>query len=171
MRKRGFTLIELLVVIAIIGILAAMVLISLRTARAKARDTQRKSNAHAFVNETEIFFDNANRQHYPSIASGELVSGTTVVAADTYAANGVLTLVNTDTSSTLPTDVSGSKAVAAQAWLTYESNNTATTADPTAGLAAGATAAAATQGTSSQVAWWIHGLEASQTPFVAGTAK
>lgn len=63
-RERGFTLIELLVVIAIIGILSAVVLASLNTARAKGRDAARQTAVHNIQVALELYY--AVNGRYPS---------------------------------------------------------------------------------------------------------
>ena len=63
MKVRGFTLIELLVVLAIIGLLSSIVLASLNTARAKARDAVRKSQVGEFEKALELYF--LVNGHYP----------------------------------------------------------------------------------------------------------
>lgn len=62
-KQKGFTLIELLVVIAIIGLLATIVLVSLNTARKKARDTRRIADFHQIAQALEFFYDQVGK--YP----------------------------------------------------------------------------------------------------------
>jgi prepilin-type N-terminal cleavage/methylation domain-containing protein len=64
--KSGFTLIELLVVIAIIGLLASIVLVSLNSARGKARDTKRIADLKQIQVALEMFYDQYSR--YPITA-------------------------------------------------------------------------------------------------------
>jgi prepilin-type N-terminal cleavage/methylation domain-containing protein len=71
--KKGFTLIELLVVIAIIGILATIVLVSLNTARQKARDTRRVGDMRQIALALEMYYDDNTTTGYP--AGGDLQAG------------------------------------------------------------------------------------------------
>ncbi|MEK7541735.1 MAG: prepilin-type N-terminal cleavage/methylation domain-containing protein [Patescibacteria group bacterium] len=68
MRRRGFTLIELLVVISIIGLLSSIVLTSVNSARAKARDARRIADLNQIRTALEFYFD-ANG-YYPQSNCG-----------------------------------------------------------------------------------------------------
>lgn len=54
-KDKGFTLIELLVVVAIVGILSGVILVSLNTARQKARIANIKANLKNMISQAGIF--------------------------------------------------------------------------------------------------------------------
>ena len=85
--KRGFTLIELLVVIAIIGILSAVVLTSLSSARTDALDAQQVSTLQNVALAYQIEQDNLG--NYPAFASLSTINtgsiGTTSTSVPTAA--------------------------------------------------------------------------------------
>lgn len=66
--EKGFTLIELLMVIAIIGFVSSVVLISIDSARLKARDARRISDIKQIQNALELYALN-NNGLYPTVSN------------------------------------------------------------------------------------------------------
>lgn len=73
-RKSGFTLIELLVVIAIIGLLAAVILASLNSARVKARDAKRISDVKQLQNALALYYENQGNVYPIELSTSTLVT-------------------------------------------------------------------------------------------------
>ena len=78
-RNKGFTLIELLVVIAIIGILSAIVLASLNSARNRATDAKVQGQLSSMRTAAEIYYSEHSDYGTPvtktTISSGSSFSG------------------------------------------------------------------------------------------------
>ena len=73
--QRGFTLIELLVVIAIIGILSAIVMASLQSARVKSRDNARMSSLVQLRNALELYKNQTGSYPIPTPSNGDIDDG------------------------------------------------------------------------------------------------
>ena len=93
-KKRGFTLIELLVVIAIIGILAAIVLVSLGGARKKAQDARVQGDLSQVRSLAELLYNDAIPMVYDGLC--EITGNTLNEAHATYGAQ--LGAIETDIS-------------------------------------------------------------------------
>lgn len=78
--QKGFTLVELLVVIAIIGILASVILVSLNSARQKARDARRIGDIRQVSLALENYYD--DNIAYPAALSSLAPTYIAVVPTD-----------------------------------------------------------------------------------------
>jgi len=84
MKKKAFTLIELLVVVAIIGLLAAMAVIALGNARAKARDARRVADIRQIQTALELYY--LDKNVYPDLGNGSICGKTIQSDVATYMA-------------------------------------------------------------------------------------
>ncbi|MEK7101882.1 MAG: type II secretion system protein [Patescibacteria group bacterium] len=86
--SRGFTLIELLVVIAIIGVLSAVVLASLNTARSKGNDAGVKANLATVSTQAALYLSDNNNSYgtvsngvCPASGTGNVFTNATIMSA------------------------------------------------------------------------------------------
>ncbi len=100
-KNKGFTLIELLVVVAIIGLLSAVVLVSLNSARKSAYDAKRKADLKQIANAMELYYD--TNAAYPTLSTTDpcSVQGVASCTTTTWTASG---LALTTWMSVLPND-------------------------------------------------------------------
>jgi prepilin-type N-terminal cleavage/methylation domain-containing protein len=107
-RSKGFTLIELLVVIAIIGVLSAVVLASLSTARSKGNDAAIRSDLSSIQTQAEIFYGNSGNKYNTDGTTGVTAtpwacptSGNTMFGSDSTIKNAIAAADSTNGAGTL----------------------------------------------------------------------
>lgn len=99
--QSGFTLIELLVVIAVIGILSAIVLTALGSARTKGNDAAVKSGLNQTRVQADLFYtNNGNYTNVCALASNSLTPrGINSMVLSSGKANGYSSPVNVNNAS------------------------------------------------------------------------
>ena len=81
-QNKGFTLIELLVVIAIIGILSAVVLASLNTARDRGADAAKQSNLNNIRAQAELYYGGDGGGSYSGVCDDDDIVARAVDSSD-----------------------------------------------------------------------------------------
>ncbi len=130
--NKGFTLIELLVVIAIIGILSAVVLASLNTARNRGSNAAAISNLNNARAQAALFYDGAGNGSYTGVCTA--VSGIKSLHDAAVAAAGPAgtCVVSTDAQAW----AAEVQLKDGQGWYCVDSNGAATTGAATFALTA-----------------------------------
>ncbi len=92
-QKKGFTLVELLVVIAIIGLLSTVAVVSLGSARSKARDAKRIADMKQFMTALEQYYSDVGGYPPAAAATGTAlgVASTTTSLCGTSGISGTCT--------------------------------------------------------------------------------
>ncbi len=110
-RFRGFTLIELLVVIAIIGVLSAVVLASLNTARNKGNDAAIQSNMMTIRVQAEVYYGGTGANSYGT-QTWTAGSGTAAAACTTSGTGSMFSDITIRRALTAADGINGSGNVA-----------------------------------------------------------